>query len=116
MNEYLMLIREDLENAANMSAEAMQNDIAEHVRWVEELVQKGHFKGGDPLSPEGKHIRGAAGLVTDGPYVELKEGISGYYFLLAESLEQVTEIAKTCPALKSGCSLELRPIYKFAAD
>jgi hypothetical protein len=112
MNEYLMLIREDLGSYGKMSPEEMQADIARHVEWVGSLVAKGHFKGGNPLMPHGKKLSGTKVLVTDGPYLETKEGVSGYYFLLAESLEQATEIAKGCPSLLAGGSLEVREVIQ----
>lgn len=112
MKEYLMLIREDLEHYGKMSPREMQEDIAKHVQWVEALVQKGHFKGGNPLSPEGKHITGKDKIATDGPYIEAKEAISGYYFLLANSLEEAAEIAKGCPAIETGGILEIREVFQ----
>lgn len=105
-----MLIRENLENYGKMTPQEMQEDIASHMQWVEKLVENGNFKGGNPLSPEGKCISGKDTIVTDGPYIETKEAISGYYFLLANSLEEVTEIAKGCPAIESGGILEIREI------
>ena len=110
MKEYLMLIRENLENYGKMTPEEMQKDIEKHVQWVEELVKNGNFKGGNPLSTKGNHIKNK--LVTDGPYIELKEGISGFYFLLANSLEEATEIAKGCPSLEIGATLEIRDIIQ----
>jgi hypothetical protein len=110
MKEFLMLIREDLSNYGSMTPEEMQADIEKHVRWVESLVAKGHFKTGDPLMPTGKHIKGSE-LPTDGPYIETKEGVSGFYFLLAESLEQAAEIARGCPSLEHG-SVEVREVIK----
>ena len=113
MKEYLLLIREDLASYGTMTPEEMQKDVAAHVKWVEELVAKGHFKEGNPLMPEGKFIRGKSPVVTDGPYVESKEGISGYYFLLANSLEEAAEIAKGCPSLNMGGAVELREIMQM---
>jgi hypothetical protein len=112
MKEYLMLISENLENYSKTTPEEMQADIAQHIEWVEALVSKGHFKGGNPLMPNGKYISTAAGVITDGPYTEVKEGISGYYFLLAESLEQAAEIARGCPSLKAGATLEVREVIQ----
>jgi hypothetical protein len=110
MKEYLMLIREDLENYGRMTPEEMQKDIEKHIQWVQTLVANGNFKGGNPLMPTGKQVRGREKLVTDGPYVEVKEGIGGYYFLLANSLEEAAEIAKGCPSLEAGGSLEIREV------
>ncbi len=111
MKEYLMLIRNNVEEEQEMSPEEMQKSIAEHTKWVSELIEKGHFKGGNPLMPEGKCIKGSSALITDGPFVELKESISGYYFLQAESLKQATEISKGCPSLKMDeATLEIREV------
>ncbi len=108
-----MLIRESLENYGKMTPQEMQEDIAGHVKWVEDLVASGNFKDGNPLSPSGKYIRGTEKIVTDGPYIETKEGVSGYYFLLAGSLEEATEIAKGCPSLRLGATVEVREVFQM---
>lgn len=110
MKEYLMLIRENLEIYGRMTPEEMQKDIEKHIKWVEKLSQNGHYKGGNPLMPMGKHVKGKNKIVTDGPYIESKEGISGYYFLRGNSLQEVTEISKGCPSLENGATLEIREI------
>ncbi|WP_199118221.1 YciI family protein [Pedobacter sp. ASV28] len=107
MKEFLMLIRESADYG-KLSFEEMQDDIAKHMAWVESLVKLGHFKDGNPLEADGAIIKGST--VTDGPFVEAKECISGYYFLIAESLAQATQIAKGCPDLQRGSTLELREV------
>jgi len=109
MKEFLLLIREDA-NYGQLTLEEMQADIEKHMAWVETLIAKGQFKDGNPLDATGVHIRGKEKLVTDGPYIESKECISGYYFLLANSLEEATLIAKDCPALELGAIIELREV------
>lgn len=110
MKEFLLLLRENIEAYGSMSPEEMQADIEKHMKWVEELAKNNHFKHGNPLSPSGGTLSGTAKLVTDGPYIESKEGISGYYFLLAESLEQAIELAKGCPTLLLGGKVEVREV------
>lgn len=110
MKEYLMLIRENPENYENLTLQEMQDDIAKHVNWVTELIKNGNFKGGNPLDPNGKRITGTDKMITDGPYIETKEVISGFYFLLANSLEEATTISQGCPALEAGGTLEVREI------
>ncbi len=111
MKEYLMLIRNNVEEEKEMSPEEMQKSIAAHTKWVGELIEKGHFKGGDPLMPEGTCIKGSKKIVTDGPFAEMKESISGYYFILANSLEEATEVCKGCPSLElDEATLEIREI------
>jgi hypothetical protein len=112
MKEYLMLIRENLESYGTMTPDEMQKDIEKHVKWVEQLVKNGNFKGGNPLMPLGKHIHGKTKLTTDGPYIEVKEGVSGFYFLLATSLDEATTIAQGCPSLEIGAVVEIREIIQ----
>lgn len=107
MKEFLLLIREDADYG-ELSVEEMHADIQEHIRWVETLVEKGNFKEGNPLDSKGVTLKG--NLVTDGPYVETKECVSGYYFLLANSLSEAKELAGGCPDLKRGATLEIREI------
>jgi hypothetical protein len=111
MKEFLLLLRENLEAYGTMSPEAMQKDIETHVKWVEELSKNGHFKHGNPLSPMGNHLSGKQKILTDGPFIEGKEGVSGFYFLLANSLEEATELAKGCPTLAMGGTVEVREIF-----
>ncbi len=107
-----MLIRENLENYGKMTPQEMQEDIESHVKWVEELIKNGNFKGGNPLAPTGKHVKGNDKFVTDGPYIEAKEGVSGFCFLLAGSLEEAIEIAGGCPSLNTGGTVEVREIIQ----
>ena len=48
--------------------------------------------------------------VTDGLFVEAKEGIAGFFIIRAYSLEQAVEVAKGCPGLDYGQTVEVRPI------
>ncbi|MET7000103.1 YciI family protein [Chitinophaga defluvii] len=109
MKEFLMLIRENADYGT-MTPQEMQEDIERHIQWVEALVNSGHFSSSNPLMQEGTVIKGKDKIVTDGPFVESKECISGYYFLRATSLAAATEIAKGCPALMAGATLEIREI------
>ncbi|MEN5085784.1 YciI family protein [Sphingobacterium faecium] len=107
MKEFLMLIRE-CAAYGNLSVEDMQVDIQEHINWVEELVANGHFLEGNPLESTGVTLK--LNVISDGPYIETKECVSGYYKLLANSLAEATELVKSCPDLKNGATLELREI------
>jgi hypothetical protein len=52
----------------------------------------------------------ASQVVTDGPYLEIKEAIGGYTLIRAESLEEAAEISKGCPILLAGGNVEVREI------
>jgi hypothetical protein len=50
-------------------------------------------------------------LVTDGPFVETKEALGGYYLVEAPDLDAAVEMAKQVPVLAGG--LEVRPVMVF---
>jgi hypothetical protein len=49
--------------------------------------------------------------VTDGPYVETKEALGGYYLLEADDLDAAVEIAKEIPAPFGA--IEVRPVMEL---
>jgi hypothetical protein len=49
-------------------------------------------------------------MVTDGPFIEAKEVIAGFFVLEARDLDHALKIAKLCPANWQGGGVEVRPI------
>ena len=49
-------------------------------------------------------------LTTDGPFVEIKEAIGGYFLLEADDLDAAIEIASRVPAARMGGAIEVRPL------
>ena len=47
-------------------------------------------------------------LSTDGPFCESKEAIAGFFIFECNEIEDVIKIAKECPILKMGGTLEIR--------
>ena len=52
-------------------------------------------------------------LVTDGPFVELKEAVGGYLFYEADDLDAAIELASSIPAASMGGAIEIRPIGQW---
>ena len=46
--------------------------------------------------------------MTDGPFAESKEAIAGFFLIRANSLEQAVEVARGCPGLEFGQTVEVR--------
>ncbi|MEO7796559.1 MAG: YciI family protein [Opitutaceae bacterium] len=83
--------------------------------WFESLSSRGKVQHARPLGLEGRVVSGALGeRVTDGPYAEGKEVVGGYFFLTVEDLNEATEIAKGCPGLPLGLTVEVRPVADFS--
>ena len=49
-------------------------------------------------------------LVTDGPFVSVKEALGGYLFFEADDLDAAIELASRIPAARMGGAIEVRPI------
>lgn len=109
----MFLIREDLEKMNAMTSAELEQTIRAMTEWVAELSASGNFIGGDPLDTKQIHIS-SKDVLTDGPFLETKEGISGYILLQANSPEQAIEIAHSCPDVLIGnCRIELRAIMEY---
>jgi hypothetical protein len=49
-------------------------------------------------------------IVADGPFAESKEVIGGYVLLQANSIDEAIGVAQSCPTLKFGMQVEVRPV------
>jgi len=108
MKKFMLILFESGDNYANMTPEEYQQEIEAHGKWIQELGE--HYDSGEPLENGAKSVKGSEKLVTDGPYIESKELVSGFYIINAASLEEATELSKGCPILRLGGSLEVRPV------
>ena len=67
--------------------------------------------GGEELQPAGTattvRFEKSGPVVTDGPFIEAKEGIGGYAEVEVQDLDQAIELAKTWPG---GNAVEIRPV------
>jgi len=53
-------------------------------------------------------------LVTDGPFLETKEALGGYYLLETRDLDQALELARICPVVSGG--VEVRPVWDMSQE
>jgi len=93
------------------SAEQMQKTME---KWFKQLESDGALKQmGDPLEHTGKVVNSNQKVVVDGPFAEAKDVIGGYSVVEAQDLDHATELAKGCPILEVGGSVEVRPIQRM---
>jgi len=52
-------------------------------------------------------------LTTDGPFVEIKEAIGGYFLFEADDLDAAIDVASRVPAASMGGAVEVRPIAQW---
>lgn len=113
MSEFMFLFRKDT-SVAQPSPEQMQEIGKQWFQWRSQLeAQKKVVATGNRLSQAGRVVK-SKGVVTDGPYSEIKEVLGGYMVLNVESFDEAVEIAKRCPIILSGGNVEIRKF--IAAD
>ena len=96
------------------SPEERQKQMEKWMAWFREIGAKGHVKDpGHPLERTGKIVAGKPIAVSDGPFAEAKDVIGGYTLIQANDLAQAAEIAKGCPILEVGGSVEVRPVMQM---
>jgi hypothetical protein len=105
-SEYLLVFRNTSWHR-DLSSEEIQQNMARFTEWFEELNNSGKFQGGGPLGHYGKILVGR-NAATDGPFMESKEAIAGFFLIRADSLEQAVEVARGCPGLEFGQTVEVR--------
>ncbi len=110
MNEFLLIFRRDYKASAQPSPEDLQNMMKAWQNWMGSIAARNKLvSSGNRLSYDGKVVKPGA-VVTNGPYVEMKETIGGYIMIRAESLEEAAEISKGCPILLTGGNVEVRTV------
>jgi hypothetical protein len=113
MAKYAILIYEDQARYATMSPEAWGALVDAHSTFVKQVFELGgSLAGGEALAATttATTIKGA-GTVTDGPFVETKEALGGYYVVDAPDLDTALAVARTVPARFGG--VEVRPVMTF---
>jgi hypothetical protein len=86
-----------------------------HGAFIEAIQASGEMLGttalGDPASSAVVRVRGGVPAVTDGPFLETKEYLAGYYLVDCESRERALELAAMIPdAQVDGFGIEVRPV------
>lgn len=76
---------------------------------------RGVYRAAEPLHlPDAAttvRVRDGDALVTDGPYLETREWLGGYYVLDCRDLDEAIELAALCPFAAEG-GVEVRPILE----
>ncbi len=107
-NQYLLLSTGN-EWWNKLSAEQIQQVIDENKEWYGKLAAAGKVKASQALAREGATLKNGR-VFSDGPFAESKEALGGYLLLEAASLDEAIAIAKACPSLLHGTTIDVRPL------
>lgn len=110
MQEFLLLFRQPSFDYSSTSPKDMELLTKKWQNWAGGIAAQGKLAGtGTRLSLEGKVLK-PGGVLTDGPFVEIREQLGSFLIVKADSLEDATTLAHGCPVLDANGSVEIRAI------
>jgi hypothetical protein len=111
MNEYMMIFRVAGMDDFNPTPEELQAMVKQWQDWIGGIAAKGKFVSTNQLGFQGKTLN-AAGVITDGPYAEVKEIVGGYLIAKAADHDEAMQLAQGCPIFAYGGHVEVRDIMQ----
>jgi hypothetical protein len=92
-------------------ADATEPERQAHERHGEEIEQLGgRITAAFALQPSTTATSVSGDTVTDGPFLEAKEVIAGFYVFEAADLDTALAIARRNPITQQGGGVEIRPV------
>jgi len=108
MAQYAVLIyAHDSAHAPDATPEDLES-CDEH---SDELTDKGVMVAAYALTPRDMATSIRGDIITDGPFVDSKEVVAGFYVLEAADLDEALAIARLNPVVAEGGGVEIRPIH-----
>ena len=114
--QYLLMAYVDENGWPKLSKSEQEQGIAAYAAYGEALKTSGVIKGSNRLQPSSvaTTVRSTNGKsqVLDGPYVDSKEQLGGYFLIDVPDLDAALSWASRCPAASHGV-VEVRPIWSM---
>ena len=114
---FMVMIRATQDSEAGIMPD--EKLLADMGRFNEELVKAGVMLAGEGLKPSSKGARvrfsGKSRTVMDGPFVETKELIAGYWLWQCKSLDEAIDWVKRAPNPfpNQDSEVEIRPLFEL---
>ena len=114
--KYMLLVYDDEVVFDKIAKEEQQEILAESVRLTYELHANTQYLSASPLEPAASaavvRVRQGKPFVTDGPFVETREQIAGYFLIHAKDRDEAIGIAARVPCARIG-TVEVRPLIEI---
>lgn len=115
--KYLLLVHHNEDSFGRMSEDTRKGMLAESIQLCHQLDGKGQYVHASPLQPVATaavvRVRDGTRSVTDGPFIETREQLAGYFLIDAKDRDEAIAIAGCIPGARIG-SVEVRPVREIA--
>jgi hypothetical protein len=116
--KYILMAYVDESGFSQLTKEQQEQGLAAYGAFMEAIKKAGVFVGSNRLqsSTASTVVKVANGKaqVLDGPYVDSKEQIGGYFLIEVKDLDAAIQWAARCPASGHG-AVEVRPVWDMGA-
>jgi hypothetical protein len=117
--KYLCLIYENEKNWESLPPAESEAVMNEYFSFTEDLRRNGKLVAAEALQPTPTattvRVRNGKISTTDGPFVETKEQLGGFYLIEANDLNEAIQVAARIPSARFG-GIEVRPVVDFSAE
>ena len=114
--KFMLIVHHDEEAFNKIEKEKRQQMLAESVELTHQLHAAGQYLSASPLQPAATavivRVREGKSPVTDGPFIETREQIAGYFLINAQDLNEAISIATRVPGARIG-TVEVRPLIEI---
>ncbi|HSF66814.1 MAG TPA: YciI family protein [Nitrospiraceae bacterium] len=114
--KFMLIVHHDEEAFEKIEKEKRQQLLAESIALTHELHANGQYVSASPLQPSAAsvivRVREGKPFVTDGPFIETREQIAGYFLVDAKDLVEAIGIATRVPGARIG-TVEVRPLREI---
>jgi len=117
MQRFILLLRSEEIDFSSYSPEDYQRLLSDFDEWNIMLEKKGLLASAGLNGNDAQTVRRKEGeTVTDGPYCETKEAITGICLINADDHEHAVKLASACPFISRGGSVEVRGINQLEIE
>ena len=114
--KFMLIVHHDEEAFEKMDKETQSQLLTESIELTHQLHATGQYVHASPLQPAAMAVmvrmREGKPLVTDGPFIETREQIAGYFLIQAQNLREAIGIAGKVPGARIG-TVEVRPLIEI---
>lgn len=114
--KYLLLVHHNEDIFKRMPEGTRKDMLAESIQLCHQLADNGQYIHASPLQPETTgtvvQVRAGNAIITDGPFMETKEQLAGYFLVDVENQDEAIRIAERVPGARIG-TVEVRPLVEI---
>jgi hypothetical protein len=114
--KFMLIVHHNEDAFEKMDKETQSQLLTESIELTHQLHAAGQYVHASPLQPAATavmvRVREDKPLVTDGPFIETREQIAGYFLIQAQNLREAIGIAGKVPGARIG-TVEVRPLIEI---